>query len=55
MEETSLTDFQDETPDESETTSAFVPAGADCERCGEPATRLWLDDGTRVCGACKPW
>lgn len=30
-------------------------ADATCESCGGPATRRWLDDGKRVCGACKQW
>lgn len=26
-----------------------------CTACGESATRLWQDDGGRVCADCKPW
>ncbi|MGB9964202.1 DUF7573 domain-containing protein [Halobacterium hubeiense] len=35
-------------------TSSWREAGV-CEACGEAADRRWLDDGERVCAACKRW
>ncbi|WP_050033641.1 DUF7573 domain-containing protein [Halorubrum halophilum] len=36
-------------------TATWTTGGADCERCGERVERRWLDDGDRVCPACKSW
>lgn len=60
MDEASLSDFQDESParpadSDCDTTVEFVPDGGTCEACGEPAPRLWDDDGARLCGSCKSW
>lgn len=35
-------------------TSSWSDASV-CEACGEAAGRRWLDDGERVCAACKRW
>lgn len=36
-------------------TSSWLGDGGTCSACGEPAGRLWADDGVRVCTTCKPW
>jgi len=36
-------------------TSRWTPDGEACEACGETVTRLWDDDGRRVCRSCKQW
>jgi len=35
-------------------TSSWSDASV-CEACGSVAGRRWLDDGERVCAACKRW
>jgi len=36
-------------------TGQWSPEGTACHTCGEEVERLWVDDGGRVCGACKDW
>jgi len=36
-------------------TARWTPDGEACEDCGETVTRLWDDDGRRVCRSCKHW
>ncbi len=36
-------------------TSTWNTDGADCERCGETATRRWRDGERLVCAECKEW
>ncbi|MXR22519.1 DUF7573 domain-containing protein [Halobacterium bonnevillei] len=36
-------------------TSSWLGDGGTCSACGEPAGRLWVDGGVRVCTTCKPW
>jgi len=36
-------------------TATWTAGGAECERCGDRVERRWLDDGDRVCPACKSW
>lgn len=49
-EEYDSTDAADAAP----VTSSWSDASV-CEACGEAASRRWLDDGERVCAACKRW
>jgi len=35
--------------------SRWTADGEPCGSCGEPARRLWSDDGRIVCGDCKDW
>lgn len=44
----------DDTTDAAPVTSSWSDASV-CEACGEDAGRRWLDDGERVCAACKRW
>ncbi|MCG1001941.1 MULTISPECIES: hypothetical protein [Halobacterium] len=43
-----------EDADAAPVTSSWGDASV-CESCGEAAGRRWLDDGERVCTACKRW
>lgn len=36
-------------------TSAWIDAGTDCDRCGERVTRGWFDDGDLLCADCAEW
>ncbi len=49
-DESDSVDATDPTP----VTSSWSDASV-CEACGEAAGRRWLDDGERVCAACKRW
>jgi formylmethanofuran dehydrogenase subunit E len=49
-DESDSPDATDATP----VTSSWSDASV-CEACGEAAGRRWLDDGERVCAACKRW
>lgn len=49
-----------ETADPAETDSTVATArwrgeDGECGQCGVGASRLWNDDGTFVCRACKEW
>lgn len=35
--------------------SQWSPDGIACNSCGEVVERLWVDEGNRVCAACKDW
>jgi hypothetical protein len=37
------------------TTYAWTNTGADCDDCGEAATRRWRDGEQLVCQDCKEW
>jgi hypothetical protein len=43
------------TVDPAAATATWHRAGADCESCGEAATRRWRQDDALVCADCKSW
>ena len=36
-------------------TAHWTPRGEACEACGDTVSRLWTDEGQRVCRDCKRW
>ncbi|EMA66609.1 hypothetical protein C461_11228 [Halorubrum aidingense JCM 13560] len=57
-DDTATDPASDDTPtdvDPAVSTSAWIDAGTDCDRCGERATRGWFDDGDLLCADCAEW
>lgn len=36
-------------------TARWTPEGEACASCGDTVSRLWTDEGQRVCRDCKSW